>query len=70
MILAAISLDPFHPQTARVEPPYALFRPPWPAELVAEDLLGGQRESWHGGAREVALSPDQPYRIWRLSRHG
>lgn len=70
VILAAISLDPFHPQTARVEPPYALFCPPWSAELVAEDLLGGQRESWQGGAREVALSPDQPYRIWRLSRHG
>ncbi|OCZ61648.1 alpha-amlyase [Achromobacter xylosoxidans] len=70
VILAAISLDPFHPQTARLDPPYALFCPPWAAELVAEDLLGGQRETWQGGARDVALSPDQPYRIWRLSRHG
>ncbi|MGE7085930.1 maltotransferase domain-containing protein [Achromobacter xylosoxidans] len=69
VVLAAISLDPFHPQTARVEPPYALFAPPWPDGLVAEDLLAGQRETWRG-EREVALSPDQPYRIWRLSRHG
>ncbi|WP_241049213.1 alpha-1,4-glucan--maltose-1-phosphate maltosyltransferase [Achromobacter xylosoxidans] len=70
VILAAISLDPFHPQTAYPEPPFALFAPPWPASLVAEDLLAGGRETWHGGAPAVALSPDQPYRIWRLSRHG
>lgn len=70
VILAAISLDPFHAQTARIEPPYALFCPPWAAEMVAEDLLAERRETWRGGAREVALSPEQPYRIWRLSRHG
>lgn len=69
VILAAISLDPFHPQTARVEPPFALFGTPWPDSLVAEDLLADRRDTWHD-ARAVALSPDQPYRIWRLSRHG
>ncbi|MFP3373963.1 alpha-1,4-glucan--maltose-1-phosphate maltosyltransferase, partial [Pseudomonas sp. SIMBA_068] len=49
VILAAISLDPFHAQTARIEPPYALFCPPWAAEMVAEDLLAERRETWRGG---------------------
>lgn len=70
VILAAISLDPFHPQTGWLDAPFGLFGPPWTDSLVAEDLLAGGRETWRGGARPVALSPDQPYRIWRLSRHG
>ena len=70
VILAAISLDPFHAQTAWLDAPFGLFGPPWADSLVAEDLLAGNRETWRGGARPVALSPDQPYRIWRLSRHG
>lgn len=70
VILAAISLDPFHAQTAWLEPPFGVFGAPWPDSLVAEDLLAGTRQTWHAHARPVALSPDQPYCIWRLSRHG
>ena len=70
VILAAISLDPFHAQTAWLEPPFGLFGEPWPDRLAAEDLLAGSRDTWHANARPVALSPDQPYCIWRLSRHG
>jgi starch synthase (maltosyl-transferring) len=45
-------------------------REPRPDHLEAEDLLTDTRDTWRDATRAVALSPDQPYRIWRLSLHG
>ncbi len=69
-ILAAISLDPFQPQTARIEAPFWLFGQADTGRLVAEDLLAERSEPWQGQIRELTLHPDQPYRVWRLSLHG
>ena len=70
VVLAAISLDPFQPQAARIEAPFWLFGEPDEGLLAAEDLLGESRESWQGKTRSLTLHPDQPYRVWRLSLHG
>lgn len=70
VVLAAISLDPFQPQAARVEAPLWLFGQPDAGALAAEDLLAETQESWQGKIRAVTLTPDQPYRVWRLSLHG
>ena len=69
-ILAAISLDPFQPQAARIEAPFWLFGQGDTGRLIAEDLLAESSEPWQGQTRELTLHPDQPYRVWRLSLHG
>ncbi len=70
VVLAAISLDPFQPQAIRLEAPFWLFGQADAGELTAEDLLTESRETWHDKHRVLTLSPDQPYRVWRLSLHG
>jgi len=70
VVLTAISLDPFQPQTIRLEAPFWLFGQADAGQLAAEDLLTESRETWHDKYRVLTLSPDQPYRVWRLSLHG
>lgn len=70
VVLVAISLDPFLPQSARIEAPFWLFGEADSGQLAAEDLLTESRETWHTKTRALTLSPDQPYRVWRLSLHG
>ncbi|MEN4922789.1 alpha-1,4-glucan--maltose-1-phosphate maltosyltransferase [Achromobacter spanius] len=70
VVLAAISLDPFQPQAARIEAPFWLFGQADAGQLAAEDLLTENRETWHQKMRDLTLTPDQPYRVWRLSLHG
>ncbi|MBO9353823.1 DUF3416 domain-containing protein [Bordetella petrii] len=69
VVLAAISLDPRHAQRISMEAPFWLFGQPDDGLLQADDLLDGGREHWRGKWRDVALQPDQPYRLWRLSAH-
>lgn len=69
VVLAAISLDPHHGQNIQMEAPFWLFGQPDDGQLHADDLLGGEREYWHGKWRDIALHPEQPYRLWRLSVH-
>jgi starch synthase (maltosyl-transferring) len=38
------------------------------ATVRAEDLLHGYTYWWHGKVQHVDLSPEEPYRVWRLSR--
>ncbi|MNV50825.1 Alpha-1,4-glucan:maltose-1-phosphate maltosyltransferase 1 [compost metagenome] len=75
VVLAVISLDPFNPQAAHLEPPLWRFADAGAAQagagqLTAEDLLTDSRDTWRDATRTVTLSPDQPYRVWRLSLHG
>lgn len=70
VVLAVISLDPFQAQQTRVEAPFWLFGEADAGQLSAEDLLTETRETWHEKHRNLTLTPDQPYRVWRLSLHG
>ena len=69
VVLVAISLDPHHGQNINMEAPFWLFGQPDDGQLHADDLLSGKREYWHGKWRDIALHPEQPYRLWRLSVH-
>lgn len=70
VVLTVVSLDPFQPQTSYLEVPFWLFGDARPAHLEVEDLLTDTHETWRDATRTVTLSPDQPYRVWRLSLHG
>ncbi|MEI2414572.1 alpha-1,4-glucan--maltose-1-phosphate maltosyltransferase [Orrella sp. JC864] len=66
VVLVAISLDPHQPQHAD------LAVPRWragqgPQGVRAEELTGGQVQQWWGERHGCLLTPEQPYRIWRLS---
>jgi starch synthase (maltosyl-transferring) len=67
MILVAVSLDPHNAQSADFELPLWEFTLPDDGALAVEDLVAGTRAEWRGKAQHVALTPDQPYAIWRLA---
>lgn len=66
VVLVAVSLDPRGAPAADVELPLWRWGLPDNASVVAEDLIGGGSAIWHGKWCRVALTPDAPYRIWRL----
>lgn len=57
VILVAVNLDPQHTQTAAVEWPCWEYGLAWDADYVVEDLLTGERWTWHGSRNYVALDP-------------
>ena len=63
IVLIAVNLDPHHGQAASFEVPlWELGLPDW-AEVAVEDLLTGQRFTWHGKVQQVWLDPaGQPLR--------
>jgi starch synthase (maltosyl-transferring) len=68
MILAAVSLDPHHPQVTDFEIPLWEWGLPDDGSLAVEDLLRGHRFVWTGKMQNVLLDPtDLPYRLWRIS---
>jgi starch synthase (maltosyl-transferring) len=67
VVLVAISLDPFEPQTAQVELPLWEFGLPDHGTLYADDLIDGGHQSWQGKQQTVYLHPGQPFRIWRVT---
>ncbi|OZI22977.1 alpha-1,4-glucan--maltose-1-phosphate maltosyltransferase [Bordetella genomosp. 7] len=67
VVLAAISLDPHRPQGLQMEAPFWLFGLADDGLLHAYDLLHDHQESWRGKWRDFTLTPEQPYRLWRLS---
>ncbi|ALX21987.1 alpha-amylase [Bordetella pertussis] len=66
VVLVAISLDPWAPQSVRVALPRWLFGLDDSADLHGEDLLDGARASWREAALDLELTPQRPYRLWRL----
>lgn len=66
VLLIAVSLDPHAPQSAGIELPLWKWGLPDSGRVLAEDLLTETSETWQGKWRYLALSPDRPYRIWRL----
>jgi starch synthase (maltosyl-transferring) len=66
-ILFAVNLDPHNAQGADFEVPLWEFGLPDEAAIDAEDLVNGNRFTWHGKIQHVWLDPQHnPYAIWRL----
>ena len=57
ILLVAVNLDPSGPQTAAVEWPLWEYGLAWDADYVVEDLLTGERWTWHGARNHVGLDP-------------
>jgi len=66
VVLVAITLDPFEPQSAAVELPVWTFGLPDDGALQVDDLINGGTQTWHGKQQFVSLTPDRPYAVWRL----
>ncbi|BBC73438.1 alpha-1,4-glucan--maltose-1-phosphate maltosyltransferase [Altererythrobacter sp. B11] len=70
MIMVMVNLDPHQAHGCDFEVPLWEFALPDHGTLAVEDLVGGYRFDWQGKIQNITLSPDEPYRIWRLSLAG
>jgi starch synthase (maltosyl-transferring) len=57
ILLVAVNLDPTQMQAAAVEWPLWEYGLAWYADYAVEDLLTGERWTWHGARNRVALDP-------------
>lgn len=57
LLLVAVNLDPHQLQTAAVEWPLGEYGLLWDADYLVEDLLTGERWTWHGARNYVELDP-------------
>ncbi|OYY40437.1 MAG: hypothetical protein B7Y08_18390 [Rhodospirillales bacterium 24-66-33] len=68
MVLVAVSLDPHHPQETGFEIPLWEWKLADDGALDVEDLVSGERFSWHGKNQHLRLDPTiLPFAMWRLS---
>ena len=68
MVLVAISLDPHHAQETGFEIPLWEWKLPDDGAIEVEDLVRGDRFTWHGKNQHLRLDPSViPFAIWRLS---
>jgi starch synthase (maltosyl-transferring) len=66
VVLVAVSLDPFAPQTAEVEVPLWEWGLGDTAALIVDDLVRGGSDVWTGKYRTITLDPATfPFGIWR-----
>ena len=71
MILMAVSLDPHNVQQASFEVPLWEWNLPDDGTVDVEDLMTGQRFSWHGKTQTVRFDPAvAPFAIWRVTPRG
>jgi starch synthase (maltosyl-transferring) len=69
VILVAVNLDPRHTQAAAVEWPLWEYGLGWDADYAVEDLLTGERWTWHGAKNYVALDPSvRAAHVFRVAR--
>jgi starch synthase (maltosyl-transferring) len=66
-ILVAVSLDPHQAQEAHFEIPLWEFGLPDDGALHGEDLMNGDRWTWHGKTQWMRIEPRQPFGIWRIN---
>ena len=66
-VLVLVSLDPHNPQPVDFEIPLWEWGLSDTDVLTAEDLLTGSRFVWHGKMQHAVLTPENPYRIWRIA---
>ncbi|HET7715105.1 MAG TPA: alpha-1,4-glucan--maltose-1-phosphate maltosyltransferase [Bauldia sp.] len=70
-VLFAVNLDPHNGQGADFEVPLWEFGLPDEAAIDAEDLVNGNRFTWHGKIQHIWLDPQHnPYAIFRLLPFG
>jgi starch synthase (maltosyl-transferring) len=70
-VLVAVSLDPHGVQEAAFEVPLWEWNMPDDAAVEVEDLMRGQRFTWHGKVQRVRLDPAVlPFAIWRIAPPG
>jgi starch synthase (maltosyl-transferring) len=67
MILIAVSLNPHQAEGADFEIPLWEWGLPDHGALAVRDLLNGARFSWQGKIQHLHLTPQEPYRIWRVA---
>ena len=67
MILVAVNLDPHGAHGCDFEVPLWEFGIGDNGAVAVEDLVSGERFAWHGKVQQLHLSPDEPYRIWRIA---
>ena len=66
-LLFHVCLDPHNPQEASFEVPLWEFDLPDDASIEVQDLVQGNRFTWHGKVHTLRLDPHaRPYAIWRL----
>ncbi|WP_421996843.1 alpha-1,4-glucan--maltose-1-phosphate maltosyltransferase [Reyranella sp.] len=70
MILVAVSLDPHNAQEADFEVPLWEWQMPDDGTVEVEDLVHGNRFSWHGKVQHIRLDPGMPFAIFRLAPPG
>ena len=75
LILAAVSLDPFHVQEATIEVPLWEWQLPDDASANVHDLMRDTVSTWHGKLQRIRLDPaDLPFacgafrRVWERDR--
>jgi starch synthase (maltosyl-transferring) len=68
LILAAVSLDPFHVQETTIEVPFWEWQLPDDASVIAHDLMRDTDALWRGKLQRIRLDPaDLPFALWRIS---
>jgi len=70
MIMVMVNLDPHHAQETHFEVPLWEFGLSDTDSISVEDLGLGHSFDWHGKTQWIRLTPDLPYRIWRLGAPG
>jgi starch synthase (maltosyl-transferring) len=65
VVLVAINMDLFGPQSSRIDVPLWRWTPE-PRAVLATDLISDRQERWTDRSRTVSLTAGQPYAIWRL----
>jgi len=66
-LLFHVNLDPHNPHEAEFEVPLWEFGLEDTDSIEVEDLLHGNRFTWHGKLHRLRLDPEtRPYAIWRL----
>lgn len=66
-LLCHVLLDPHNVQEGEFEVPLWEFGQPDDGAILVEDLLHGNRFTWHGKTHRLRLDPEtRPYAIWRL----
>ena len=66
-LLVIVSLNPKDDEEADFEIPLWEWGLPDGGALAAEDIFSGARFTWHGKIQHIRLTPDAPFRIWRVS---
>ena len=70
-LLFHVNLDPHNPQGFQFEVPLWEFGLPDDASIEVEDLLNGNRFTWHGKWQGLELDPTtRPYAAWQLFAPG